>query len=253
MLTMLGIMSLLLYLDFQDSPHDEEDTRSSQEYINDLEMEFQERALLAKSKRFFKKGTQRFSGAKATDQTECHKCGLLAEAYEWDEDEVSSDDNEMVEVKVLMALTDDESGVVGKESARFGEWVKISMRKCIGEHIPNQNRKILGVDKLIEDTSSCGQKDLIFVKSSAEDINVSKVNVERPWLSETKEFNFPNHDTGRIISSESHVNVIDSSVTVNATDSSITDFVSAKESTSVCSTPLPSLKKLHGVEPQTEL
>ncbi|GJU80736.1 retrovirus-related pol polyprotein from transposon TNT 1-94 [Tanacetum coccineum] len=60
--------------DFQDSPDDEEDARSSQEYMNDLE-EYQARTLLAKSKRFFKKGTQRFSGAKATDQTECHKCG----------------------------------------------------------------------------------------------------------------------------------------------------------------------------------
>ncbi|GJZ58762.1 hypothetical protein Tco_0614578 [Tanacetum coccineum] len=46
-----------------------------------------------------------------------------------DEEEVSSDDNEMVEVKVLMTLVDDESGVVGKESSRNDEWVKISMRK----------------------------------------------------------------------------------------------------------------------------
>ncbi|GJU90145.1 retrovirus-related pol polyprotein from transposon TNT 1-94 [Tanacetum coccineum] len=61
--------------DFQDSPDDEEDVRSSQDYMNDLEKEYQARALLAKSKRFFKKGTQRFSSAKATDQTECHKCG----------------------------------------------------------------------------------------------------------------------------------------------------------------------------------
>ncbi|GJY42578.1 hypothetical protein Tco_0430791 [Tanacetum coccineum] len=43
--------------DFQDSPHDEEDTRSSQEYLNNLKEEYQERALLAKSKRFFKKGS----------------------------------------------------------------------------------------------------------------------------------------------------------------------------------------------------
>ncbi|GKB87605.1 retrovirus-related pol polyprotein from transposon TNT 1-94 [Tanacetum coccineum] len=52
-----------------------EDTRSSQEYMDDLEEEYQAIALLAKSKRLFKKGTQRFSSAKATDQTECHKCG----------------------------------------------------------------------------------------------------------------------------------------------------------------------------------
>ncbi|GJW31614.1 hypothetical protein Tco_0051646 [Tanacetum coccineum] len=111
------------------------------EYLNDLEKEYQERALLAKSKRFFKKGTQRFSSEKATDQTECHKCGkkelrptkefeakynkvkaklallssstsaskattiknkgLIAEAYEWDEEEVSSDDNKMVEMNIL--------------------------------------------------------------------------------------------------------------------------------------------------------
>ncbi|GKB44341.1 hypothetical protein Tco_0889283 [Tanacetum coccineum] len=41
--------------DFQDSPDDEEDTRSSHEYLNDLVEEYQARALLAKSKRFFKK------------------------------------------------------------------------------------------------------------------------------------------------------------------------------------------------------
>ncbi|GKC60433.1 retrovirus-related pol polyprotein from transposon TNT 1-94 [Tanacetum coccineum] len=163
--------------DFQDSPDDEKDTRSSHGYLNDLEEEYQARALLTKSKRLFKKGTQSFSSAKATNKTECHKCGkkshfardcwsktsvstyqspfqpkplssshhkpelrhtkdfeakynkvktklallsssssaskasmvknkgLIAEAYEWD-GEVSSDDNEMVEVKVLMALAE---------------------------------------------------------------------------------------------------------------------------------------------------
>ncbi|GJT98127.1 retrovirus-related pol polyprotein from transposon TNT 1-94 [Tanacetum coccineum] len=175
--------------DFQDSPDDEEDTRSSQEYLNDLEEEYQVRALLGKSKRFFKKGTPRFNSAKTTNQTECHKCdknghftrdcfsktsvpsnqspfqpkllsssqhkpelrpnkdfeakynkvkaklalpsssasapksstvknqGLIDKTYEWDGKEVSSDDNEMVEVKVLMALADD-NVVVSKEGAR---------------------------------------------------------------------------------------------------------------------------------------
>ncbi|GJY48173.1 hypothetical protein Tco_0438129 [Tanacetum coccineum] len=56
-----------------------------------------------------------------------NKC-LIVEAYEWDEEEVSSDDNEMVEVKVLMVLVK-ENDVVSKEGARNCEWVKISMRK----------------------------------------------------------------------------------------------------------------------------
>nr|GEX95310.1 retrovirus-related Pol polyprotein from transposon TNT 1-94 [Tanacetum cinerariifolium] len=187
--------------DFQDSPDDKEDTRCSQEYLNDLEKEYKARALLAKSKRLFKKDTQMFSIAKATDQSECHKCGkkgrfardcwsktsvslyqspfqpkplsssqhkhelrptknfetrynkvkaklallsssalafkaatvknkgLIAEAYEWDEKDVSSDDNEMVEVKVLMALAED-NDAISKEGARNGERVKISMKMC---------------------------------------------------------------------------------------------------------------------------
>nr|GEZ49144.1 hypothetical protein [Tanacetum cinerariifolium] len=140
--------------DFQDSPNDDEDTRSSQEYLNDLEEEFQERDLLTKSKRFFKKGSQRFSGAKATEETypsqqklelrptkdfeskynkvkaklaflsyvassskslTVKNKGLVVESYELDEEDVSSDDNEMTKVKVLMALADVENVVVGKK------------------------------------------------------------------------------------------------------------------------------------------
>nr|GEX45141.1 hypothetical protein [Tanacetum cinerariifolium] len=160
--------------DFQDSHDDEEDTKGSHEYLNDLEEEYQERALLAKSKIFLKKCTKRFSSAKATDQTKFHKYGkekhkpelrptkdfeakydkvkaklallsssasaskaaivksegLIAEAYEWDKEEVSSNDNEMVEVKELMALAE-ENDAISKEGAKNGEWVKISMRKDV--------------------------------------------------------------------------------------------------------------------------
>ncbi|GKE60400.1 hypothetical protein Tco_1510767, partial [Tanacetum coccineum] len=119
--------------DFQDSPDDEEDTRSSHEYLNDLEEEYQSRAFLAKSKIFFKKCTKRFNSVKATDQTECHKCGK----------KVSSDDNEMVEVKVLMALAE-ENDVVSKEGAKNGKWVKISMKKVhtLLEIEDNDDRKV---------------------------------------------------------------------------------------------------------------
>ncbi|GJS25623.1 hypothetical protein Tco_0454255, partial [Tanacetum coccineum] len=70
-----AFFSTSIVQDFQDSPDDEDDTRSSHEYLNYLEEVYQARALLAKFKRFFKKGTQRFSSAQANGQTECHKCG----------------------------------------------------------------------------------------------------------------------------------------------------------------------------------
>nr|GEZ78488.1 hypothetical protein [Tanacetum cinerariifolium] len=178
--------------DFQDSPADEEDTRSSHEYLNDLEEEYQARALLAKSKRFFKKGTQSkvkaklallSSSSSAFKASMVKNKGLIAESYEWDEEEVSSDDNEMVEVKVLMVLAE-ENDDVSKEGARNGEWVKFSMRK-----------RILGVDQLTKDPSGSGLKYLVFVKSSADDKKVTIPSVERPWLFEAKGFILPNHDT----------------------------------------------------------
>ncbi|GJS48073.1 hypothetical protein Tco_0598194 [Tanacetum coccineum] len=162
-----------------------------------------------------------------------------------DKEEVSSDDNEMVEVKVLMALAAD-NDAISKEGARNGEWVKISMRKCIIEQIPSQKKRILEVDQLTEDPSSSRQKDLVFVKSLTDDTKVSIPSVERPWLSEAEGFILPNHDTGRILLVESQRNTIDPLVAV--TDSSGTDYDSTDES-SVCSTPLPPLKKLDGAEP----
>ncbi|GKB95534.1 hypothetical protein Tco_0981671 [Tanacetum coccineum] len=119
---MWKILSLLLYLDFQNNPDDEEDTRSNHEYLNDLEEEYQAIALLAKSKSSSQhkpelRPTKNFeakynkvkaklallsSSASASKSATVMKKGLIAEAYEWDEEEVSSGENEMVEVKVLV-------------------------------------------------------------------------------------------------------------------------------------------------------
>ncbi|GJZ87148.1 hypothetical protein Tco_0658758 [Tanacetum coccineum] len=145
--------------DFQDSPDDEEDTRSSHEYMNDLEEEYQARSLLAKSKRFFKKvpsyqsplqpkllhssehklkprytkdfeakynkvkaklALLNFSASAPSLPLDKNK-GLIAKMYDWDE--------EVTEVKALMALTDEERVFVGKESVRNDEWIKISIKK----------------------------------------------------------------------------------------------------------------------------
>ncbi|GJS67749.1 hypothetical protein Tco_0682314, partial [Tanacetum coccineum] len=60
-----------------------------------------------------------------------------------DEEEVSSDDNEVPEVKALMALADEERVSVRKESAKNGEWIKISMKKVhtLLEMEDNDDRK----------------------------------------------------------------------------------------------------------------
>ncbi|GJU08275.1 hypothetical protein Tco_1124705 [Tanacetum coccineum] len=181
--------------DFQDGPDDEEDTRSSHEYLNDLEEEYKARSLLAKSK---SQGALLSSSVSASKAATVKNKGLIAEAYEWDEEEVSSDDNEMVKVKVLMALAKD-NNAISKEGARNGEWVKISMRK----------KRILGVDQLTEDPSSSEQKDLVFVKSSVDDTKVSIPGIERPWLSEAEGFILPNNDTSRILPVESQRNTTD--------------------------------------------
>ncbi|GJU19500.1 hypothetical protein Tco_1152842 [Tanacetum coccineum] len=344
-----------------DSPDDEEDTRSSQEYMNDLEEEYQERALLAKSKRFFKKGTQRLSGIKATDQTECHKCGrkghfardskynkVKAKLALLSSTALAPTSSSVNEVKALMALADEERVSVGKESVSNGEWVKIYMQKvhtlfemednddrksfldylcidlnyveeqqnnllskyinlvqelntckeqllvlkqakfdlftmqhvntkilkenknlrnelkeltsiietwlnssnkvnqCISEQIPTQKKKILGIDQLTKNTSSSGPKDLVFVKSSADNSNMSITSGNGPRLSEAEDFILPKHDAGKVLPNKSQTNTIDPSVAI--TNSSASDYDSAGKS-SVCSTLLPPLEKMAGSEP----
>ncbi|GKA91859.1 hypothetical protein Tco_0813784 [Tanacetum coccineum] len=78
-------------MDFQENSNDEDDERTSEEYLRDLELEFHERAHLENSKKV-------------------------------------SDDEEMPQVKVLMALADDELAM-GKNHAHNGKWIDITMRK----------------------------------------------------------------------------------------------------------------------------
>ncbi|GJY13373.1 retrovirus-related pol polyprotein from transposon TNT 1-94 [Tanacetum coccineum] len=157
--TPLPTAFILTYIvkDFQDSPADEEDTRSShfaRDYFsktfvpsysspfqNDPQPKFisssqQHKPKLRPNKDFEAKYNKvkaklafLSSGASTSKSSQVQNQGLVVEAYELDEEEVSSDDNVIVEVKVLMALVDDESGIMGKESVRNGEWIKIFVRK----------------------------------------------------------------------------------------------------------------------------
>ncbi|GKD83495.1 hypothetical protein Tco_1350334, partial [Tanacetum coccineum] len=198
--------------------------------------------------------------------------GLVAKAYEWDEKDVSSDDTNMTEVKVLMALLMLKMLLLAKRvpemhvnteilkknknlrkelkdlTAITETWLNNSnkVNQYISEQIPSQKKRILGLDQLTEDPSSSWQTDLVFVKSSTEDTKVSIPGIERPSFSEARGFTFPNHDTSRILPTKSQVTITDPSVAI--TDSSATEYDSADES-SVCSTPLPLLEKIVGGEP----
>ncbi|GJY31724.1 hypothetical protein Tco_0415219 [Tanacetum coccineum] len=139
-----------------------EDERTSVEYLIDLDVEFHEIALLANSKR------------------------LVVKTFDWDEEEVS-DDEEMTQVKVLIALADDELNV-GKNHARNGEWIDITIKKVnillfmdedadwqnylkyinvdLNEQIPNQKKKILGGELLTEFSSKKDVNENLFIPAS---------------------------------------------------------------------------------------
>ncbi|GKC78907.1 retrovirus-related pol polyprotein from transposon TNT 1-94 [Tanacetum coccineum] len=207
--------------DFQDSPDDEEDTRSSHEYLNDLEEEYQAKDLLAKSKRFFKKvpsyqspfqskslsssqhkpelrPTKDFEAkynkvkakltllslsASDSKASTVKNKGLIAKAYEWLEEEVSSYDNEMVEVKVLMALAED-NDVVSKKGPKvvFGDDFTCTTEgygsiKCNGIFnekrgtIFNSNKEVVMIasrvrDVYVFDMTSSAQESCFFAKAS---------------------------------------------------------------------------------------
>ncbi|GJW32951.1 retrovirus-related pol polyprotein from transposon TNT 1-94 [Tanacetum coccineum] len=134
-----------LLKDFQKNSDDEADERSSEEYLRDIELEFHKRALLANSKlpnsslmlkvfqpKFTPKLIQSSQHAQSSQsepkfQKDYKNKGLVAETFDWDEEEVSHDE-EMTQVKVLMALTDNELSV-GKNHAHNGEWIDITMKK----------------------------------------------------------------------------------------------------------------------------
>nr|GEY36567.1 hypothetical protein [Tanacetum cinerariifolium] len=99
-----SFFSTSIVQDFQDSLDDEEDTRSSHD-----------------------------SSASPFKSTMVKNKGLIAEAYEWDEDEVLFDNNEMFKVKVLIALAED-NDAVSKEGVKR-PWLS----KAEGFTLPNHD------------------------------------------------------------------------------------------------------------------
>nr|GEV00085.1 hypothetical protein [Tanacetum cinerariifolium] len=91
--------------------------------------------------------------------------------YTVQDEEVSSNDNEVTEVKALMALVDEARVFVGKKR----------------------------INQLTEDTSNSGLKDLVFVKSSADNSEVSITGSNKPKLSKAKDSTLSKHDTSKSV------------------------------------------------------
>nr|GEW31570.1 hypothetical protein [Tanacetum cinerariifolium] len=140
--------------------------------------------------------------------------GLVAEIIDWDEDEIY-DNEEVTQIKVLMALTDDEL-TVRKSRAQNGEWVDITIRKK-NAFIPAS----IGYD----------QEMVTKIKDSVERLNPDS--------------KLPNFNTGRILVPKSQA-VNESFETLNTPESS-------KDSEAEFLTPLPPLKNLQGASPSSKV
>nr|GEY00430.1 retrovirus-related Pol polyprotein from transposon TNT 1-94 [Tanacetum cinerariifolium] len=128
----------------EDSDSDvEEDNRTSNEFMVNLNVEYHERALLANQKRFYKRSERVGSARKPIDKSKetCFACGnprkgdrgksdkgLVAESFDWDDESVSSEDKGTIKFNSFMAIAEDEP-LVGKGDARYGQWVDITMKK----------------------------------------------------------------------------------------------------------------------------
>nr|GEU53462.1 retrovirus-related Pol polyprotein from transposon TNT 1-94 [Tanacetum cinerariifolium] len=105
---------------FQDSDSDvEENTRSNSEFLADLNVEFQDRALLASQKRFYKRWKYKalkFEVAILTKKIDAmskrkSEKGLVAESFDWDDKSQSFKDEGVTRVKAFTTIIEDETAV----------------------------------------------------------------------------------------------------------------------------------------------
>ncbi|GJS27561.1 hypothetical protein Tco_0488181 [Tanacetum coccineum] len=160
----------LLLEDFQDSLNNEEDTRSSQEYLNDLEEEYQARALLAKSKGL-QKGILKYQQElrptkdfKAKYNKVKAKLALLTSS-------ASASKALMVKNKVLMELAKD-NDAVSKEGAKNGELGKDLYEKEQRNNLLSKHRN------LVQELNTFKEQLLVLKQAKLDFLTMQHVNTE---------------------------------------------------------------------------
>ncbi|GJV33056.1 hypothetical protein Tco_1393456 [Tanacetum coccineum] len=167
------------------------------------------------------------SSASTLSSSSSKNKGLIAETYDWDDEEVSSDENEVTGVRALMALTDEE---------------RVSH---VNTEILKENQSLrLELKELTSNTETWLNSSNKVNQSDNSDMSITSSNT--PKSSETKDSTIPNQDIDEVPLNESQRNTTDPSVVVS--DFSATDYDSANEFL-VCITHLLSLKKLDGAKP----
>ncbi|GJW11502.1 hypothetical protein Tco_1577329 [Tanacetum coccineum] len=166
-----------------DSDSDvEEDHRSNNEFMADLNTEYHERALLANQKRFYKRSGRIGSARKPMDKSKeiCFTCGKL------NEESISSKDEGTTKSKAFMAIAEDEPSV-GKANARYvikvnleneslddeiynlkkviGKWTcnKVTLDQLLSKQVPSNIVKALGGRWRRKEKIS--SKEVIFTKA----------------------------------------------------------------------------------------
>ncbi|GJW14462.1 hypothetical protein Tco_0018595 [Tanacetum coccineum] len=200
--------------DFQENSDDEVDERSI-EYLRDLDID----PSMPQTPKTFQPKNK----------------GLVTETFDWDEEEVL-DDEEVTQVKVLMDLADNEL-TVGKNHARNGESIDITIRK----------NKVLGGEMLTESSKMNENENLFVLASMVYDHEM--VPKTKDWVERLNpNSRLLNFNTRRILVPESQA--INESLKPIKTSNT---YKSSKDSEMESLTHLPPLKNIQGASPSSEV
>ncbi|GKB09289.1 retrovirus-related pol polyprotein from transposon TNT 1-94 [Tanacetum coccineum] len=207
----------------------EEDQRTINEFMADLNAEYHERALLANQKRFYKRSRRKGKNEKGKSDK-----GLIAESFDWDEESVSSKYEGTTKIKAFIAIAEDEPSV-GKADARSGQWVEITMKKTcskvtldqlLSEQVPGNIVKALGGRGRRKE--KIASKEVIFTKAD-ESSSMSIPEITSESECETKE---PLPPLPKMIGAEpagtSNILISLADLTLNMADLTLSTFVPKK-------------------------
>ncbi|GJS31769.1 retrovirus-related pol polyprotein from transposon TNT 1-94 [Tanacetum coccineum] len=194
---------------------------------------------------------------------------LVAKTFNWDEEEVSYEE-EVTQVKVLMALADDEL-TVRKSHARNGEWVDITIKKCRDELLILKQAKLDAVTFQIQNT------ELIKLNHALQEQLKEEKKINEKWLTSSKKkenknlfihasigydqemvpktkdwVERPNPDN-KLLNFNTGIILVPESQAVNESLETSNTLESSKDSEAEFLTPLPPLKIMQGASPSSEV